>query len=65
LQQPRSRQALAAALIAGFVTFLTYDFMAFALGAGLFFVLLGCIGALWRISGGARSWAEDRCVPSV
>jgi len=58
-------QALAAALIAGFVTFLTYDFMAFALGAGLFFVLLGCIGALWRISGGARSWAEDRCVPSV
>lgn len=48
-------QALAAAVVAGFVTFATYDFFGFALGTGLFFLLLGCIGASWRLSGGVQA----------
>ena len=56
-------QALAATIAAGFVTFAMYDFFGFALGTGLFFLVLGCTGALWRISGGTAAWAQTKRVP--
>jgi hypothetical protein len=43
-------QALAASVAAAFVAFATYDFFAFGMGTGLLFLLIGVIGALWRLA---------------
>lgn len=50
-------QALLACIAGAAVTFATFDYLAFALGTAVFFVAVGAIGALWRVSGGTRAWA--------
>jgi polysaccharide biosynthesis protein PslJ len=50
---PRTRdlaQSLAAALAASAVAFGTFDAFSFSIISGLTFILLGCIGALWRLT---------------
>lgn len=44
--------ALAGAFTAGGVALATFDGFSFRIFTGLFFLLLGCIGALWRIQRG-------------
>jgi polysaccharide biosynthesis protein PslJ len=49
---PRIRdlgQCLAASIAAAAVCFSTFDALSFAIAPGLLFLLLGCIGALWRL----------------
>ncbi|ABD10945.1 polymerase [Frankia sp. CcI156] len=43
-------QALTASILAGVASFLTFDALSFALLAGLLFLLIGCAGALWRMT---------------
>ncbi|HEY2401282.1 MAG TPA: O-antigen ligase family protein [Steroidobacteraceae bacterium] len=42
-------QCLAASIAVAALTFATYDALSFTISAGLTFLLLGCIGALWRL----------------
>ncbi len=42
-------QCVAASVAAAAVTFATFDALAFAMAAGLTFLILGCAGALWRL----------------
>ena len=42
-------QCLAASIAVAAVSFATYDALSFTISAGLTFLLLGCIGALWRL----------------
>ena len=42
-------QAFAAAILAAALTSFTFDSLAFATFAGVLFLLLGCLGALWRL----------------
>ena len=59
-------RALAAAMLAATVSFATFDAMSFHKVAGLMFVLLGIIGATWRLAlvetsrGGTRSDGRAR-----
>ena len=59
-------RALAAAMLAVTVSFATFDAMSFHKVAGLLFVLLGIIGATWRLAlvetsrGGTRSDGQGR-----
>jgi O-antigen ligase len=43
-------QCLAAALAASAVSFATFDAFSFSIISGLTFILLGCIGAVWRLT---------------
>lgn len=43
-------QALVAALTVPLVTFATFDLLKFRVIASLLFLLLGCVGALWRLT---------------
>jgi O-antigen ligase len=45
-------QCLAASIAAAAVSFATFDALSFSISAGLTFLLLGCIGALWKLVGG-------------
>jgi polysaccharide biosynthesis protein PslJ len=47
-------QCLAASIAVGAVCFASFDALSFSIAAGLFFLLLGCVGAAWRL-GRARS----------
>jgi O-antigen ligase len=40
---------LAASIATAAVTFASFDALSFSIAAGLFFLLLGCIGAAWRL----------------
>lgn len=42
-------QCLAAAIATSAVSFSTFDALSFAMAAGLTFLLLGCVGAAWRL----------------
>jgi O-antigen ligase len=42
-------QSLAASVAVAAVCFATFDALAFSIAAGLAFLLLGCVGALWRL----------------
>jgi O-antigen ligase len=42
-------QCLAAAIAVSAVCFFTFDALSFAIAAGLTFLLLGCVGAAWRL----------------
>jgi O-antigen ligase len=42
-------QCLAASIAVAAVSFVTYDALSFTISAGLTFLLLGCIGAMWRL----------------
>ena len=43
-------QALAGSIATAFVTFATFDALGYKIVAGLTFMLLGCIGAMWRLT---------------
>lgn len=43
-------QCLAASIAACAVSFATFDALAFSMAAGLSFLLLGCVGAVWRLA---------------
>jgi hypothetical protein len=61
-RHPASRsmgQALAAATAVSAVTWVTYDGLGFRLNAGLAFVLIGAVGALWRSDVGRLHWGRD------
>jgi O-antigen ligase len=50
---PRSRdlmQCLAASVLVAAVSFSTFDAMSFSIAAALTFLLLGCVGAAWRLT---------------
>jgi O-antigen ligase len=51
-------QSLAASIAVGAVCFASFDALSFSIAAGLFFLLLGCVGAAWRL-GRARQLAGD------
>jgi polysaccharide biosynthesis protein PslJ len=42
-------QCLAASVAVGAVCFASFDALSFSIAAGLFFLLLGCVGAAWRL----------------
>jgi len=49
---PESRhlaQCMAASVACAAVSYATYDALSFPMGAGLTFLLLGCVGAMWRL----------------
>ncbi len=60
-------QCLAASIAVAAVTFSTFDALAFAIAPGLTFLLLGCIGATWRLARagqlGGRSALDPRLDP--
>jgi len=43
-------QSLAASVAAGAVSFATFDALSFVIAPGLVFLLLGCVGAAWRLA---------------
>lgn len=47
-------QALAASVMIAAVTFGTFDTLSFPMASGLIFLIIGCCGALWRLSGGQQ-----------
>jgi O-antigen ligase len=51
-------QCLAASIAVGAVCFASFDALFFSIAAGLFFLLLGCVGAAWRL-GRAQQLAGD------
>jgi len=46
-------QCLAASVAVAAVCFVTFDALSFSIAAGLCFLLLGCVGALWRLTRGS------------
>ena len=51
-------QAFAASIVIAMTSFITFDALSFAMVTGLVFLLLGCCGAIWRLTrerGGAGS----------
>jgi O-antigen ligase len=46
-------QSLAAAVAAAAVSFATFDALSFGIASGLTFLVLGCVGAAWRLAGRA------------
>ena len=42
-------QTLAASILAGSLSFYTFDALAYPMVTGMIALLLGCIGAIWRI----------------
>ena len=42
--------ALTTSLLVAVIAFATFDVLSFSIASGLFFVLLGCSGALWRLT---------------
>jgi O-antigen ligase len=53
-------QALAGAILAAAVTAATFDLLAFGIASGLLFLIIGCAGALWRVSAPDRAAAAER-----
>lgn len=49
-------QSFAASIAVAAVSFATYDALSFTISAGLTFLFLGCIGAMWRL---VRAGGED------
>lgn len=47
-------QSLAASLGAALVCFVTFDAFSFPMVTGVYFLILGCAGAAWRLRGGFR-----------
>jgi len=48
-------QALAGAIFAALVTVGTFDLLAFGIASGVLFLLVGCAGALWRLTADTRT----------
>ena len=53
-------QCLAAAVLAAAVSFYTFDALDFSIASGLAFLLLGCVGAAWRLAAGSGSSQSQR-----
>ena len=51
-------QCLAVSIAVGAICFASFDALSFSIAAGLFFLLLGCVGAAWRL-GRAQQLAGD------
>ena len=51
-------QALAGAILAALITVGTFDLLAFGIASGLLFLLVGCAGALWRLTAPNRTDAR-------
>jgi O-antigen ligase len=51
-------QALSAAIFAAAITAATFDLIGFGIVSGLLFLILGCAGALWRLTAPRRAAAE-------
>jgi polysaccharide biosynthesis protein PslJ len=51
-------QCLAVSVAVGAICFASFDALSFSIAAGLFFLLLGCVGAAWRL-GRAQQLAGD------
>ena len=69
-QDPVARslgQALAASAAVTAFTWITYDGLAFRMHAGLAFILMGAVGALWRLEVGHLRWGVgvDRTRPAL
>jgi O-antigen ligase len=47
-------QSLAASVAGAAVFFASFDALSFSIASGLFFLLLGCTGAMWRLTGPGR-----------
>ena len=45
---------MAASMLVVITTFITFDALAFRMVTGMLFVLLGLIGAAWRVAGSSR-----------
>jgi O-antigen ligase len=58
LEQRHLAQCLAACVAVAVVSFATYDALSFSMASGITFMLLGCIGAYWRLLRGDRSARE-------
>jgi polysaccharide biosynthesis protein PslJ len=56
-------QCMAAAVAAGAVSFSTFDALSFKMAAGLTFLLLGCVGAAWRLLRNTAADGEARTQP--
>ena len=52
-------QCLAASIAVGAVCFASFDALSFSIAAGLFFLLLGCVGAAWRLGRAASALATN------
>jgi O-antigen ligase len=50
-------QCLAASVLSAAVSFGTFDALGFTVATGLTFIILGCIGAAWRLAGTQRQAA--------
>jgi polysaccharide biosynthesis protein PslJ len=48
-------QCLAASVVAAAVSFATFDGLSFTIASGLCFLLLGCVGAAWRLATAQRA----------
>jgi O-antigen ligase/polysaccharide polymerase Wzy-like membrane protein len=48
-------RCLAACLAVGLTCFATFDVLSFSIASGLFFLLVGCAGAAWRLAGSGRA----------
>ncbi len=48
-------RCLAASLAVALTCFATFDVLSFSIASGLFFLLVGCAGAAWRLAGARRS----------
>ena len=53
-------QALAASVAVTLVTYATFDALGYKIVAGLTFLLLGCIGAMWRLTRGKVALLDQR-----
>lgn len=65
---PQSRDlgaALAAGLLSAAFSFATFDALGFAICAGVFFLLVGASGALWRLSAGELSGSAGAAASSL
>ena len=59
-------QSLAVSVVTVSLSFFTFDALGFAAFSGMTFLLLGCIGAAWRLNRtGAGLWAADQCPTSA
>jgi O-antigen ligase len=47
-------RCLAASLAVSVTCFATFDVLSFSIASGLFFLIVGCAGAAWRLAGGDR-----------
>ncbi len=56
-------QALAGVAVAMMVIFMTADMMSYAMEMGMFFLLLGVTGALWRLTGGQQGGVPTAAQP--